>query len=492
MFLEMVYKEMRRRSGLIVVLLICFTFGLAMRGISWSMARSAEMRIVEVQTTYAGITRSLEALETRFKSAGGIHRAEYLKSFEVASLRDGVSSAEEKLAGAKATSDPAVKKRIAQEAAAHVSEITAKIRERVEYLDLLDRSRREFLTRLADLEGAIANNQKNVAGIIAQGYFAKHFGPSGRLQDEAEALLTRAKAMLPREIPEGGQPNDQWISQADYLAVWKIAQEGIGTVTESVRLAESVPALAEENEKQIKALSGSLVRTGDLYPRAFAAAQHLEKYALYRCLVGVNRANSALGDLKAQLADAAYRNDMQRQNFEDAAKVLGAVGSRIADTDRIFVSAIDRWRDVQNAIASSNSDRSAASSAIDRAAGHIDDYDYNSQYTSEDLLRDARAAYRDGENLRSNDPLQSRQQYIAAKSKADRAYDEVDTSSRSTSYGSGGSTDFGGGFGGSDSGGGDFFGGGSDGGGGFGGDFGGPSGGDFGGPSGGDFGGGDF
>lgn len=489
MFTEKVRMEIRQRPGVLAGLILCFILGITMRGVGCAMVRSAEASVQETQTSVLTVADSLEALETRFKAASTVHRAEYLKSFEVSSLSKTLASAKDKLAAAKAEGNPSNKKRIAQETVTLVSQITLKIQERIGYLDLLDRSRREFLTRLADLGGAIADNQKKVESIVAQGYFPKHFGPSGRLRSEAELLLKRAEAMLPdAQIHEGNQPNEQWISKADYLSIWRIAQEGVGTAKEADRLADRVPALAQENKRQTQSLASNLTRTRELYPRAFAAAQHLEKYPLYKCLTNVNRANNLLGDLKAYLVDAEYRNDMLRQDFEGASNILSTVSSRIADTDRVFVFAIDRWRDVQEAVASLAKDRSAADSAIDRAADRIEDYNHNSQSRSENLLRDARAAYRDGDNLRSNDPLESRARYLSAKSKADSAYNEVDTSSRvsDTSSGSG----FGG-FGGSGSGGGDFFGG-SGGGGGFGGDFGGPSGGDFGGPSGGGFGGGGF
>lgn len=484
-FTETFRKEVQRRPGVLTALILCFSIGLTMRGIGCAMVRSAEASVEEAQTSVLSVANDLEALETRFKAASTIHRTEYLKLFEVASLAQTLASAKEKLAAAKDEGNPSNKKQIAQEAVLLVSQVTPKIQERVEYLDLLDRSRQEFLTRLVDLRGAITGNQTKIEGIIAQGYFPKHFSPSGRLRGEAELLLKRAEKMLPGEVPQSGQPDEQWISKADYLIIWKIAQEGLGTAVEADRLAERVPALAQENKRQIQTLANNLSQTRELYRRAFAAAQHLEKYPLYKCLTDVNHANGSLGDLKAYLVDAEYRNDMLRQDFEGAANILSTVGSRIAYADRVFVSAVDRWRDVQDAVASLGKDRDAANSAIDRAADRIRAYDHNSQSESENLLRDARAAYRDGDNLRSSDPLQSHTQYLSAKSKADSAYNEVDTSSRSSSS----SFDS---FGGSsDSGGGGFFGG-SGSGGGFGGDFGGPSGGDFGGPSGGDFGSGSF
>ena len=481
--------EIKRRPGLVLALIICFSLGLTMRGIGCVMVRSAEASVEEAQLSVAELANSLEVLETRFGTAKTIHRSEYLKSFEVASLKQTLQSAEKKLSAAKDTGNPSGKKQISQEAGALVLQVIPKISERLKYLELLDRSRREFLARLVDLRVAIVDNQTKIESIIAQGYFPKHFGPSERLRGESDLLLKRAKVLLPGEIPESGQPDEQWISKADYLTIWNIAQEGLGTVVEANRLAESIPALAQENKKLVQTLSTNLSQTRELYSRAFAAAQYLEKYPSYRSLANVNNSFNHLRNIESNINDAEYRNDMLRQDFDGAARILGMVGSRIADADRIFVSAIDSWRDIQAAILSSSRDRSTADSAINRATGHISSYNYNSQIGSENLIRDARAAFRDGDNLRSSDPLKSHDRYLTAKSKADSAYNAVDTSSRSSDTSSGGFGDFGGSSG--DSGGG-FFGGDSGGGGGFGGDFGGPSGGDFGGPSGGGFGNGNF
>src|SRR3989338_2731494 len=473
--------EIQRRPGIVAALIICFVVGFSMHGVGYVMVRNAEASIEATQVLVANTVNTLEVLETRLKIARTVHRAEYLKSFEVASLTQTVGSAKEKLTTAKAVSNPDSKKRISKEVAGLISQLTPKFRERIEYLDLLDRSRKEFLVRFIGLNTAIKDNQKKIEGIIVQGYFPKHFNPPIHLRGEAEILLKRAEALfpaaglqLPNQILPDRQSDEQWISRADYLAIWRISQEGLGTVTEANRLADRVPALVQENKNLIKSLATNLNQTRELYRRAFVAAQYLDKYPVYKCLIEVNRANNALGNLNGFLGDAEYKNDMLRQDFEGAANVLNMVSSRIADTDRTFVSAIDRWHDVQDAIASLDRDRSSADSAINRAASHIRSYDYNSQGTAESFLRDARAVFRNGGNLRSNDPLQSRQEYISARSRADSAYNAVDTSSRHVDSGGNGFD-----FGGSSGSGGGGFGSGSGGGGGFGGDFGGPSGGDF-------------
>lgn len=489
--LDLIREQVRRRPGLLAALLICFSLSLAMRGISCAIARGAEASVNEAQQQFDTVIGRFEAFENRLKSAGNLHRPNYLKGIEIAFFGKNLASAKEKLNEARSSNNPSTKKQLAGEAIGLISAMLGQIQDHSAYLDLLDRARREFLETLADLNDKITGHDQKVASIVAQGYFQKHFVSAGRLRGESERLLKRAMALLPNEVIRFRPPenkDNKWILGVDYLAVWKIAQEGLNTVAEANRLADRVPALAQENKQQIRTLSQNLGRTRELYTRAFTAAQYLEKYQPYRCLSEINRANNSLGDLTGQLFDAEYRNDMLRQDFEGAAKVLNAVGSQIANTDRAFVSVIDRWRDVQSAIASLNNDRSGADRAIDRASDRIREYDHNSQSQSEGLLRDARAAFRDGDNLRQNDPLRSRESFLSAKSKADSAYNQVDTSSRQSS----GSIDWGGSggdFGGSDGGFGDFGGGG---GGGLGGDFGGPSGGDFGGPSGGDFGDGGF
>ena len=205
-----------------------------------------------------------------------------------------------------------------------------------------------------------------------------------------------------------------------------------------------------------------------------------------------------MADLEKQLQQTKTLNDMAHQRFQEATALLDRLATVRAESDRAFVTAIDRWRDVESAVAALSEREQSAVDAINRASGLISEYSYNNQNDAEDLLRDARAAMRDGQTLTATDPLTSQTQFASAKSKAEKAYDEIDTSARRTRHTvSHDATDdddddsfFGGG------GGGGSWGSGSDnddsgGGGGWGG-FGGPSGGDYGGPSGGDYGDGDF
>lgn len=490
--LEKIQEVVKQHRKALPAFIVCFCFGLTMQAVGWIMAQNAQANVLKAESSILENSKQIDELEVRFGEASKLHRAEYLKSFEVVSLKKILVLAQDKLENAKSVRDPSKKTQLALEALATILQVPSEIKARSEYLELLNRARRGFLNRVIDLDVAVSLHKKLVDSLVFQGFFERHFQPSVRLRNEAELLLQRAMAMLPGGLLPEEQPNEQWVSGVDYLGIWNLLQDGIGTVIEAESLAKRVPALLKENQDRIQNLKQDLNRTAGIYHRAFAAAQYLERYAPYKCLVNVNRANNLLVGLGLRIEEATHRNDMARQDFRVAADILGAVGSQIAETDHVFVSAIDRWRDIQDAIFSLDSNLKSAESAIDRAARQIEDYDYNNQSDAENLLRDARIDFRDGSNLRGSDPLRSRASYLSAKSKADSAYDRVDTSSRRSSNDS-----IGIGFGGSSGGsGGGFFGsGGSDsGGGGFGsgGDFGGPSGGDFGGPSGGNFGSGGF
>lgn len=490
--LEKIREIVKERRKILTALVVCFCFGLTMQGIAWVMEQNAEANVARAESSIQEIFQQIKKLEVISEEAHRVHRPEYFKNFEVVSLGQALVFAREKLENAKSTNNPSEKSRLASEVLLAISQIPAGINVRVEYLKLLDTARKGFVGRVSNLGEAVIAYDTLVIGLVSQGYFEKHFQPSGRLREEAGSLLRQAKGMFPGGVLPEGQPSEEWISSTDYLGIWNLLQNGLGTVAEADRLAKRVPALLKENQNRIQNLKQDLNRTAGIYNRAFAAAQHLERYAPYRCLANVNHANNLLAGLGLRIEEATSRNDMVRQDFQGASDILNAVGSQVAETDRVFVSAVDRWRDVQDAIASLENHRNIANKAISGAAGRIEEYDYNSQSEAESLLRDARVDFREGGNLRQGDPIRSRDSYVSAKSKADSAYNRVDTSSRRSSDDS-----IGIGFGGSSSGSdGGFFGsGGSDsGGGGFGGggDFGGPSGGDFGGPSGGDFGSGGF
>lgn len=487
LILEKVREIVKQRRKALTILIACFCFGLAMQGIGWILVKNAQANVLRVELSVSENLKQLEELDGRFRVAKKIHRAEYLKSFETASLKKALNSAQEKLESAKFVHNPDKKTRLASAALELVSRIPVEVKERSEYLELLDSSRKGFVNRVVDLQTAITAHKKLVEDLVSQGFFQKHFQPSELLSGEAESLFQSAEKMLP-DVVLMLQPEEQWISGVDYLGIWNMAQNGLGVVAEADRLTKRVPAFLKENQERTNILTRDLKRTKELYHRAFAAAQYLERYVPYRCLANVNRSNNLLAGLELRIEEAVHRNDMTRQDFQGAADILSAVGSQIAETDRVFVSAIDRWRDVQDAIATLDSHRKAADNAIDKAAEEIEDYDYNNQSEAENLLRDARVDFREGGNLRGNDPLRSRASYVSAKSKADLAYNNVDTSSRhstdisnSDSNGVGDSGFFGSGGSGSSGGGGPA-----------GGGFGGPSGGDFGGPSGGNFGKGDF
>ena len=488
---ETVREEIGRRPGIFLTIIACLVLGFFMRGAGCLIIHSAETQVVEVQAVANDTNAAYERLIARTDDAKKEHNPRYLEQFEIASIDNALTSVKEKLKAADEAENPTEKRNLAQEAKQLLVQANKETKERLEYLDLLDQAKREFTIRLKELRDTLFSHTARIDKLVAEGFFRAHFAAAEKLITEAQGILDRAEHMSP---------------SLDYLRIWQTANNGLRVTKDVGQLVERVSTLMTDNSRRLNEVWKKQQKVNELYPKAFAAAQNLEQYAAYRCLAGVNQSYAFFSGLVTQLADANQRNNMTRQEFEAVAAEINQIDQQLANADRVFVSAIDRWRDVQQAQSALVGKRKSAYDAVERARAEIQDYDYNNQSEAEGLLRDARASLRDAGNLESSDPVESTRKFTSTIAKANQAHDAVDTRSRRSlsqndddDDDSGFGFGFGGGSSGSSGGSGDggFFGGGSgsdNSGGGFGGggDFGGPSGGDFGGASGGDFGGGDF
>lgn len=480
--MDRIREEARGRPRLVTAIIACFALSLVMGGVKSCAVSKANAAVAAVEREASADRTTYAFLEQRMIQAANRHRVSYLASFEIQSLARAQGRMSAVLVQAKAATHPSEKERLAALARAGHTKIQAGIKARASYLDRLDRALREHEARVGELRTAIAIQEARVQELVVRGgYFASHFVTAERVRIEAGARLKTIE-------PELALP----VRHRDYLRIMDVAGDGLRLAIQARGLIETVPAFAAENNQRIIELRSALPRTAGLFARAWGAAESLSRYPRYARKAEVARANDSLATVSGRLSDAVAKNSMERQEFRAAADTLNAAADTIAAADRMFVGAVDTWRDVQDAIRALRGAEDDAVKAISHAAKEINDYDHNNQDAAGSLLRDARAALRDAQNQKSTDPIASRSKFVEAKSLADRAYQAVDTSSRrrsvSVSFDDGDDDSSGGGgfFGG---GGGGFFGGGGDSGGG---SFGGPSGGGFGGPSGGGFGGGDF
>ena len=173
--LEEIKEQTRQHPKMLAVFLLCFCLGLTTQGIGWAMVRSAQASVREAEMSVLEVSKQFDELDVRFKAAVQVHRAEYLKSFETASLKQALASANGNLVGVKSVRDPGRMKQVAGEVRAAVLPLSAAIRERNDYLELLDRSRREFFVLVGKLDVQVAGHGQLVATFLEQGYFQKHF-----------------------------------------------------------------------------------------------------------------------------------------------------------------------------------------------------------------------------------------------------------------------------------------------------------------------------
>lgn len=504
--LEKLRQEAWNKPGILVGIAACFVVILLTQGLKCIAVVSANSHLEEVVQLYDSVKSKDDAFIKRYAEALKNHHKSYLEKLnDNARGFNVIVDAKEKLEQAKTAEHPDTKNQLASEAYNGLKTVDGDRTQRLSYLDTLDQAKKEYAKNVKTLDSKFSEYGGLVSDLKAQGYFSEHFDANSLLLKKARDIHTHALESL------GTPLTGSDLQLPDYLAIWYETREGFGYVNEAMKLAQSVPRLAHDNQERIESLSSQLEKTGRLYSPAWAAAQHLSQYPKYNLANQVTNSYALFVSLGSRISEAKQYNDMSVQNFRLAAQVVNEIEGRRAEADRTFVDAIGKWKDLQAALANIPGKENAVAKKISEADEEIHDYSYNNQSEAEGYLRDARALHRDAQNLAKSDPIESLAKYDQAIHKAGQAYEEVDTSSRRSKvrvvFGSGSDDDdddsgfggFFGGGGGSDdnSGGGGFFGGGggsNDSGGGFfgGGDFGGPSGGDFGGPSGGDFGGGDF
>lgn len=499
MWMDTLNREARQRPHIVVAIGVLMAIFAVARVSSCGMVASANTHFEETEQAWAEQAKMpADSFAARLDRARVEHHAMYLQAISFVSIKSAVRVAREKLSEAAKVENPDDKRRLTDEAAQQIAEARGRIEKATEHLAMLDHAKANYWEAVSKASNTIADCRREISRQIERGLLETHFSAAHVVNNRADALRNEAEALMQQPIDDN-LPNRNF----DYVRVWQTANEGVRTAEEALRMAQAVPRLWEENTQRLDGLKARAERTQALYVRALAAATHLNRYPALAVLTDVTRAKENLATLAGMIDDAHRRNDMSAQQFVEARDVISRVEQISASTDHAFVTAIDRWRDVQAAVASVDNKDSEATREIKRARDHIEEYDYNDQGDAESLVRDAKVAEREAKNLRNVDPLACARAFDNAITIARRAYDKVDTSARrskSTSSdwsGGGGVISFGGGsddgdgssFGG---GGGGFFGGGGGGGSSFGGDFGGPSGGDFGGPSGGDFGGGDF
>lgn len=489
---------MWRRPGILLGIAACFVFILLAQGMKCVATVSANSQVDEVSQLLAAANDQNKEFVARRVDAEKNHHKAYLEKLPIANaFGPGIEDAGLDLLTAREAEHPNEKLKLAKTALDQLQTAVHGIKEALVYLNTLDQAKREYADNISALEDKFGEYHKVVNGLVAQGYFKMHFDEFYPLYNKAQ--YARDHARVSSSFPL----TDSNLQLPDYLAIWQETREGIKYIDEARKLVEGVPQLVRENEDRIKRLYGQLEKTSGLYSVAWAASQHLAKYPNYNYTGKIVSAMTLLTDLRSKIHDAQNNNSMAVQQFTLAAQIINSVEGKRAEADHIFVEAIDKWKDVQSALAEIPQKERTANKKISEADEEVNDYNYNNQSDAEKHLRDARVLLRDARNTAESDPVASLAKYNQAIRKAEQAYEEVDTRSRRSKvrvvFGSGSDDDdddsgFGGFFGGGsddDSGGGGFFGGGG-GDSSFGGDFGGPSGGDFGGPSGGDFGGGDF
>lgn len=501
---ENIIRGQERRRRLLVAMIACFGLAiLAQMGRSCLVDRAETSVTALEQQSLKAAEQDVQNIRNMFTAAKVVHHPQYLKKFEMASLDPLLAEAKAKIEAAHAADHPNDKENLAQEAEQLIARLDKAIGERRQYLVQLNAAKDGYFEKVSLLRSSIFGAKGRVTSLVSRGFFKSHFAAIEELTQRAESRLQETEKL--NGVLLGGT------AFPDYLKIWQTANDGLRIAEEAGRLIDEVPQRADKNKETLATIRRGIRGTEQLYPRAVAAAEHLTRYPRYACTADVLNAYRAMTNLENQLREAEVLNGMERQKFQEATTLLDNLATVRANSDRTFVLAIDRWRDVETAVAALSEREQTATRSINRASNQISDYSYNNQSDAEDFLRNARVALRDGQALTTTDPLGAKAQFESAESKANKAYDEVDTSPRRTSRRVshddtddvigivlGGDDDdddddgfFGGGGGGS-------WGGGSDddddsgGGGGWGGSFGGPSGEDFGGPSGGDFGDGDF
>ena len=270
---EDVISRQRHRQHLVVALVACF--GLAMiaqMGRSCLISRAeAKVTAIEQQDLKA-TEQAVKNLMDSFGIAKTIHHPQYLERFDLASLEPQVARAKAQIKTAHETGNPDQKRLLSEQARqllAVVSSITA---ERQAYLKLLDTAKDNYLSNIAALRTSIFGANGEIEKLVQGGFFKSNFAPMEELIGRAENSLQEA-TRLNGILLNGVFP--------DYLKIWQVAKEGSRIAEEAAVLIRGIPERVRKNDQTISTVRQGIEATVRLYPRAMAAAEHLNRYPRY-------------------------------------------------------------------------------------------------------------------------------------------------------------------------------------------------------------------
>jgi len=456
-----------REAAAVVLAVLFFMLGFARQAI----VLSAKLEAKSVGEVLQASAQSLREADRELEQARQRHFPRYLQGVSTAGGWSALRTAEFYLNSALQSKSPNEVRRLAAQARAaanRASDVASSVRAKTAELD---EALRGFRSAPERAEAAARDALETVSRLVGMGYRPAHFVGAKRVLSQAGELERQARAVSKR-IVERGLP--------DYLAVFELSVRAEGLAKEAKRLALGVQALRLENSSRVADLRTRAGSAASMYPRARECAAYLLRYGAYAHFAGlVSRGISGLAEVRRLLPEAQRLNSMDVQRFQDAASVLYRAERLVEDAEEGFRQAVRVYRSVLEAEALLAAASAEADRLISLAEARISRYSHNNQSRAEGYLADARRSLAEGRLLVRDDPISALQRYRAAASLADRAFDEVDTSSRTGSSGGGHWGGFGGDHGGS-------------GGGPSGGFSGGPSGGFSSGPSGGGLGGGGF
>ena len=451
----------RRATAIFLAVLFYLLAGARAAMVRGARAEAERARQQAVQTRLV-----LASVQADIVRANGRHLRQYTSRLSLSGASLSLERAERVLAEAQEARHPREIRGAARNASALLADAASKAARVRSQVHRLDEALAGYAAATSAAQGAVERAAAVIASVQRQGYRTSSLADAEVLRGQAEAAAKRAKALAGQTV-DAGLP--------DYLAVFTTAQDAARLAEASCQAALSVPALRRENERRIAALPSQLASAKTALPAARAACGLLFRYPAYQGIADrVGIAAGSLGRVETLAASARQLNSMSVQRFAEAARVLADAERTLANAQAAFTRAVGTQRAVVAALAAMSAASSGADAEISRARARINSYRHNNQHRADDLVGQAEGARRRGGLLMATDPLEAVQEFRAARSLAEQAYNAVDTSSHSS----------GGGF----SGGGE----GGSGGGPSGGFSGGPSGGFSGGPSGGGVGGGGF
>lgn len=450
-------EEQRNRFLKAGIVLLALSF--LLQSYRMVVANNANNHLASVKTRVAIYQAKIESTESRLDAARKKHLKIYLASYSLDEPKKKLSAANEQLKQTDKTSHPLKRIALADKAMQSVQGLSlANINQE---LDFLDKALKNWKTEPSVLQGKLSESTAFIGSLEKQGYFPTHFLDSRKLIAAGKGRYILAIKLSKLKF-EGNSP--------DYRRIYANCITGERYCSDAYQLAKAIPDTRGKNDARIREMPDKIADTRSLFESAWYAARRLQPYPNYQCRTEVRSAFDNLVQAEVLLSQAKKANSFEEQDFVVAAKKLSS-GEEIVDTSKQQLqSAIDTWNNLQSAIGAIPAARTAASQRINEAQDHINSYSRNSQTDAEEYLTEARSYNSRGSGLENSDPIQSLTAFQNAKSKADAAYDAVDTADHSSSsytssdddsgssYSGGGSSNYGGG---SDYGGGSNYGGGS-------------------------------